>query len=315
MTLNEIYSVLQSSKKEQYSIYFLERKKLRNQITYSMIKTYRSQKIGDIFRNDAIKATRNIISREVVLYDTELSQQRNKIQQIAVKEVPNFNKIITSCQTQNSEHIQNISELSKNLWGYIIKIDVNEQQKIIYLFTKYTPAELVNSKKSIFQMKGRTLTPLKKSSALALNNDYNAIVMYSKENKTYSNIYIVSRIEFEEFFSYKEYYINYFSDNKDVLSQTNLVDNVNMFVERCSKNFPFSIRLARIIKNKKYESMNIKRVKKLITDHNIDVEIVDDRMKCDQKSAESILDILDDNYLNSPITSKKYKTKGSKIET
>lgn len=314
MTLTKIQKILNSSNDSDYSIYFLKRDKINGKISYSVIKSKQTKKLGAIFKKDAEYATSKFIKRKLLKYSDVLYQVRNNIQCIPHEEVPNFIDIINSCITRKSDNITNAKELAENLWGYVIRVKVNEN--LLYLFFKYRPSELLETKKSLFQMNGKTITPINKNNAFSLSREYDAIVMYSPNNNPYyTSIYISNRIEFEEFFSFKEYYKSYIVDNKNKIENVGLIDNVDSFVNRCSKNFLFSIRLARIIQKGKYESMHIDIISKLISEHNLKVKIQNNKIVYNNDYADEILDILDDNYLSSSITKTKYKSIGGKIET
>lgn len=315
MTLNKIYEMISNSTESNYSIFFLRRSKSDEGISYSVIKTQRSRKLGITLKNDALDVTNRLMSREMVSYLDVLSQERNKIQFITHNEVPNFRNILQACTSRGAQNIKKPEDLAKNLWGYVIKINYDNCQ--IYLFFKYRPAELVNVKKSFFSInKSSIIEPVSNKNVFSLDREYDAIIMMSQSNPALTtDIFIVNRYEFEEFFSFKEYYSNYIHNNKSVLQESNILDNVDDFINRCAKNFQYSMRLARIIRNGRLSSIPIDRIPGLIEQRHLSVQVEHGKIQYNKRYAEEILDILDDNYLESSLTQTKYKATGGKIET
>jgi hypothetical protein len=312
MTFNDIYVKLEQSNAAQYSIFFLERIKTKNQVSYNVIKSKRTNKMGKSLRDDALQITRNIKSRTILSYNDELSQKRGKIQEIQATSVPNFNAITASCKMVTANSVRNAEDLSKNLWGYVIKVDMDDT--IIYFFKKYTPSSLIDARKAFYQIKGATITPLKKKNTFSLDKYYDAILMRTLgDSPSTTPLYIINRVEFEEFFSYKEYYIKYNEENKNSLAKSGRLDDVDAFVKRCSKNFLYSLRLSRILQNKKYLNIDIQELSEILINNNSDVKVVNGMIKYDTKHAEEILDLLDDSYLFSKVTKTNYKSNG-KVE-
>jgi len=313
--LNDIYQTIQQSNKSQYSIFFIERERQKGKVSYKLLKSRRNSKIGEEFRENAIEYTPKFLKRDIISYYDALSQKRGVIQEIAMDNIPYFSEIISSCNTRRSDSIKNPKELASKLWGYIVKIDVKSCNRIIYHFSKYTPSELIDAHKSFFQIKGATVSPINKRSTFSLNRDYHAIIMYDRETDSYSPMYIIKRIEFEEFFSFKDYYINYIKNKIPNLAESELIDDTSAFVGRCARNFQFALRLTRIIDEGKYKLMNKNKIPTMIKDRGLNIIFENGMMKYDKSYAEEILDLLDDNFLDSPLTNSKYRATGGKVET
>jgi len=306
--LNTIQETLQNSNSSNFSIYFLKRNKDKEAITYEVLKSIRTPEMAESLKQDIVEYTQKICNRvKKIDYKKALSMRRGELHYINWNEVPNGPSIIDQCVSTNSSKLTSSDEINSELWGYVVV--ANFPDKKIFAFNKYTKSELINFRKRYYMI-GDSITALKKNKYFELEKSYNAIVMIptqSNENMQNSILFVAQRFKFEDFFSYREYYQKYINQQTPRLEQKKIIDDSNSLCERCKSNFSYSLRYAKILESKKYETMTISKIKKYIKKYGLSVEIIDDKIKFEKTKIEEILEILEECHYESELTSTKYK--------
>lgn len=327
---------IDNGKESEYSIHFIQRKTEKKQHSYIVLKSTRDKEVAKTIKRDVETYTHKIANRESrVHYFEMLDMPRGQLQYIEWANVPHGKEIVNMCNSVSSDDISELSSvaaLMSDLWGYIIAIRQKEQS--IYLFKKYTSSELFNVAKSRFGIgdvfRNKTPKPgvvsLNRGDTVEFEKNYDAAVLIrnktplehlttdilnrvgiDKKDTENAVLFVSRRFNFENFFSYKDYYPEFIDNNIDEFKKVNLIDDIEKFSSRCKSSYAKSIRLSKILNRRKYEEMPIKKIKSYVKKHKLNISFKNNQMVYDSKHIDDILDVLDEFYYISEITNTQRK--------
>ncbi|MCW1309688.1 MAG: DUF4868 domain-containing protein, partial [Candidatus Nanoarchaeia archaeon] len=219
---------------------------------------------------------------------------QNNIQTIDKDDVNYLNTILQDINRADLDIFD--MKRSKNLWAYAIKIG---DTKTI-LFRKYTENRILDRKGWIALFISEGKFNQLRGPVLTIDDDIDTIFYYDK-------LYILNVEQFERTFSFMDKFIGEINDSLKVLEEKDLVD-VSFMWNLC-KTDPRKIKkLYKILKGDGVKSLNLETIKKLDTEYNLGLIGKDGKkIIVNSNNIWTVLKVLDDDYLKSPVTDNKYE--------
>ncbi len=128
------------------------------------------------------------------------------------------------------------------------------------------------------------------------------------------NIYINSEINFEIFFSLESQYHEKIVESKQLLIETEIIENVDEFINDCCSKKRSTKKLLNLLNSNNFEKIkeNIQEVKEVITEFALNINIENGKIIYENDSNdEQILNLLGDKYYTSTILKEKRLAKTS----
>lgn len=296
--LKEIKRKLDDASPDYTGLFFITRKKRRAEIEYSVLRTKITADIGEalitIVKQQLSKLLETV-DLEYIEYNPAINLDKNHVETIKREEVHYLDEIL---QDMNSADL-NIFDMkqSKNLWAYAIKIGNSG----ITLFRKYTEKRILDIKGWIPLFVQNGVFNKLTDSILTIDKDIDCIYYDGK-------MFILDKIQFEKIFSFMDKFILEIDANICHLEEKSLVDDITALQELC-KSDPRKIKkLNKVLKSDILNSLNTKRISEINRQYNLDLNFTEDgKIIVSPKNIWTVLRVLDDEYLESPMTDNKYE--------
>jgi DNA gyrase/topoisomerase IV subunit A len=298
MMLKEIKRKLDDASPDYTGLFFITRKKRREEIEYSVLRTEITADIGEalitIVKQQLSKLLETV-DLEYIEYNPAINLDKNHVETIKREEVHYLDEIL---QDMNSADL-NIFDMkqSKNLWAYAIKIGNSG----ITLFRKYTEKRILDIKGWIPLFVQNGVFNKLTDSILTIDKDIDCIYYDGK-------VFILDKIQFEKIFSFMDKFILEIDANICHLEEKSLVDDITALQELC-KSDPRKIKkLNKVLKSDILNSLNTKRISEINRQYNLDLDFTEDgKIIVSHKNIWTVLRVLDDEYLESSMTDNKYE--------
>lgn len=296
--LKEIKRKLDDASPDYTGLFFITRKKRREEIEYSVLRTKITADIGEalitIVKQQLSKLLETV-DLEYIEYNPAINLDKNHVETIKREEVHYLDEIL---RDMNSADL-NIFDMkqSKNLWAYAIKIGNSG----ITLFRKYTEKRILDIKGWIPLFVQNGVFNKLTDSILTIDKDIDCIYYDGK-------MFILDKTHFEKIFSFMDKFILEIDANICHLEEKSLVDDITALQELC-KSDPRKIKkLNKVLKSDILNSLNTKRISEINRQYNLDLDFTEDgKIIVSHKNIWTVLRVLDDEYLESPMTDNKYE--------
>lgn len=296
--LKEIKRKLDDASPDYTGLFFITRKKRREEIEYSILRTKITADIGEalitIVKQQLSKLLETV-DLEYIEYNPAINLDKNHVETIKREEVHYLDEIL---QDMNSADL-NIFDMkqSKNLWAYAIKIGNSG----ITLFRKYTEKRILDIKGWIPLFVQNGVFNKLTDSILTIDKDIDCIYYDGK-------VFILDKTHFEKIFSFMDKFILEIDANICHLEEKSLVDDITALQKLC-KSDPRKIKkLNKVLKSDILNSLNTKRISEINRQYNLDLDFTEDgKIIVSHKNIWTVLRVLDDEYLESSMTDNKYE--------
>lgn len=310
--LEEIKTYLGETSAEDVRLYFIIRKKNKEKtdketiekIDYKVFRTEITTEIGKTFlefgkrKIDSFLETEDLQYKE---YSPGSYLEKNHIETIPKEEVQFLEKVLQDMAIANLDLFD--MNQSKNLWAYAIKIGNSG----ITLFRKYTENRILDKKGwiSLFVQEGK-FNQLKES-ILTIDEDIDCIYYDEK-------IYILNIIQFERIFSFMDKFVEEINANITALEEKSIVDDTSSLWNLCKSDPRKVKKFYKVLKGDILTDLDLNKINQLNTQYSLNLNFADDgKILVNRESIWTILKVLDDDYLNSPVTANKYEAQ-SKVK-
>lgn len=296
--LKEIKRKLDDASPDYTGLFFITRKKRREEIEYSVLRTEITADIGEalitIVKQQLSKLLETV-DLEYIEYNPAINLDKNHVETIKREEVHYLDEIL---QDMNSADL-NIFDMkqSKNLWAYAIKIGNSG----ITLFRKYTEKRILDIKGWIPLFVQNGVFNKLTDSILTIDKDIDCIYYDGK-------MFILDKTHFEKIFSFMDKFILEIDANICHLEEKSLVDDITALQKLC-KSDPRKIKkLNKVLKSDILNFLNTKRISEINRQYNLDLDFTEDgKIIVSHKNIWTVLRVLDDEYLESSMTDNKYE--------
>lgn len=296
--LKEIKRKLDDASPDYTGLFFITRKKRREEIEYSVLRTEITADIGEALITIVKQQLSKLIETvdlEYIEYNPAINLDKNHVETIKREEVHYLDEIL---QDMNSADL-NIFDMkqSKNLWAYAIKIGNSG----ITLFRKYTEKRILDIKGWIPLFVQNGVFNKLTDSILTIDKDIDCIYYDGK-------MFILDKTHFEKIFSFMDKFILEIDANICHLEEKSLVDDITALQKLC-KSDPRKIKkLNKVLKSDILNSLNTKRISEINRQYNLDLDFTEDgKIIVSHKNIWAVLRVLDDEYLESSMTDNKYE--------
>lgn len=241
-------------------------------------------------------------------YKIDKYNRNNEVLWIDAERVYNLHSVIHALN-QNSIDYFKIKELgngfSPNFFGIKMTSFLDGEQKEIYLFNSQNPSTDLK-KKTIMYWQDDKFEVSEQS--FSLRHDIDCIY-----DVTTNKVYIFNRRNFENIFNYNDYYIRKAKECLNDIKTQNIFTNFDMFNSKCLDNTHLVDKLAKMkLCDELIDyNQNLTQIKQVMEEDNNSITfdgnnkiVIDNRTNSDY--IKDILSILNDEYLKSRITEKKY---------
>ena len=233
-------------------------------------------------------------------YDKEVTEF------LRCEEVPYLRELIL--ETANTKQKFNIN-MTKDIFGYIVKIRNINNNKTLYLFRKYSPKKLLETSKIPLCIKGDGKFTNFNDDIVALDKVYDAaFISNDDEDLSDLNIFIFCRSYFEFLFSFIEYYEKEIDNNKGTIEEKGILKDPNELISLCKNDSRMIKKFARILKNGNLNNMKIEKITDIIDQFNLNISLENNKLVATRENIWTILRILNDDYLKSQVTDSMYET-------
>jgi len=295
MMLKEIKRKLDDASPDYTGLFFITRKKRREEIEYSVLSTADIGEALITIVKQQLSKLIETVDLEYIEYNPAINLDKNHVETIKREEVHYLDEIL---QDMNSADL-NIFDMkqSKNLWAYAIKIGNSG----ITLFRKYTEKRILDIKGWIPLFVQNGVFNKLTDSILTIDKDIDCIYYDGK-------VFILDKIQFEKIFSFMDKFILEIDANVCHLEEKSLVDDIAALQKLC-KSDPRKIKkLNKVLKSDILNSLNTKRISEINRQYNLDLNFTEDgKIIVSPKNIWTVLRVLDDEYLESPMTDNKYE--------
>ena len=298
MMLKEIKRKLDDASPDYTGLFFITRKKRREEIEYSVLRTEITADIGEALITIAKQQLSKLLETvdlEYIEYNPAINLDKNHVETIKREEVHYLDEIL---QDMNSADL-NIFDMkqSKNLWAYAIKIGNSG----ITLFRKYTEKRILDIKGWIPLFVQNGVFNKLTDSILTIDKDIDCIYYDGK-------MFILDKTHFEKIFSFMDKFILEIDANICHLEEKSLVDDITALQKLC-KSDPRKIKkLNKVLKSDILNFLNTKRISEINRQYNLDLDFTEDgKIIVSHKNIWTVLRVLDDEYLESSMTDNKYE--------
>lgn len=296
--LKEIKRKLDDASPDYTGLFFITRKKRREEIEYSVLRTKITADIGEALITIVKQQLSKLIETvdlEYIEYNPAINLDKNHVETIKREEVHYLDEIL---QDMNSAdlHIFDMKQ-SKNLWAYAIKIGNTG----ITLFRKYTEKRILDIKGWIPLFVQNGVFNKLTDSILTMDKYIDCIYYDGK-------MFILDKTHFEKIFSFMDKFILEIDANICHLEEKSLVDDITALQKLC-KSDPRKIKkLNKVLKSDILNSLNTKRISEINRQYNLDLDFTEDgKIIVSHKNIWTVLRVLDDEYLESSMTDNKYE--------
>lgn len=252
-----------------------------------------------------IEATQNVTLSK---YTIDKYDKNNEILWIDADKVHNLSSIIY-CLNQNNIESFKLKELGNDFIPkfFVVKITsyLDGEKKELYVFNRENPSTDLK-KKVIMYWEDDKFQISKESFSLRHNID----CIYDVNDQ---KVYILNRKFFEDIFNYNDYYKQKAKECLENIATQNIFNNIDLFNKKCIENSRIVNKLAKMQLSDELINFaeNFSQISHLIEeDHKHIVFDGNNKIVVDKNTSseqiQEILSILNDEYLKSRITDRKY---------
>lgn len=241
-------------------------------------------------------------------YDILSFSERDYIEIIKKEDVPYLSGMMISTADPKLDTIG--EDHFDKIWGYMVRIE--NKDEILFLFKKYTPKKLLEKGKIPMVCRQGHFEKLE-SQIVAIEDNYDAALLIKENRKDRIAaepfmLLIFNKSQFESLFSFMEFYKKVVEDKFNYIKDKALFDDTGKLIKCCQNDARKIRKLARIINNGLFESMNLDKIKANAEAFNLKIEFDGDwKIKINELQIWEILKILDDDYVKSEITDHRYE--------
>ena len=227
---------------------------------------------------------------------------------IDADEVHNLATIISALNQDNIESFK-IRELGNDFSPnfFVVKITafLDGEKKELYVFNRENPSTDLKKKSIMLWVNDKFQIS---SESFSLKHDIDCVYDVNNEK-----VYILNRKYFEDIFNYNDYYKKKAKECLSHIESQNIFNNFDLFSKKCIENSRIVNKLAKMqLSNELIDfAENFDQINHLIEEDNKTIIfdgnnkiVIDKNTNSDQ--IHEILSILNDEYLKSRITEKKY---------
>ncbi len=273
------------------------RKIIEYQIEYEVLNTQLHENVREKFIEIAKKKINELLepgAPQLEKYDPVTVWDENTVEFIDSSEVEQLEKIQEDMQLANNPYTLEGQTVP---WAYAVRIS---DAKLI-IFRKFSPSRILERAGWIpLFIEDGVFTKLEKP-ALTIDEEIDCI--YDIENKI---LYIINKKEFEAIFSFMEMFIQAIDDEKSNLQGKNLVDNVDLLVQKCRTDPQKVRKLYSVLVSPTLNQLDAKKIERIDKQYSLGLQIKAGKITIISKDIWKILRVLADDYLVSPATILRY---------
>lgn len=317
-------------------LFFVERNKERDDIGNEIVSynVYRSEfnSSNHSIERELVRIAKNTIRRIYsdsliyVPYQPTTNLDRDHVEILDTSDVPNFESIYTNIfGNPPIFNLEIIGEL-ENVWGYLLRIPVNFNDDItfngnLFFVRKYTLQKLLGKKFLTFFLESNSGRWDVIRDTLTIDTTFDGVIAvgYYTVNDTqgmYGKAYIFNKGNFEQFFSFNESYEREVLQRKQQLLNTNIIDqqNLDFLIDKSKGDLKKIKKLADILRSGYYTRLNPQVIRNIKTRFGLEDLQLDNqgRIVVTPTNIWTVLKLLHDDYLESPVTGYRYEVHSKK---
>lgn len=302
--LKELLEKANSVNTKNINLYYILRNKRDGKAEYKVLSIKIDETIGKFFKQNVFDFINNKLSQngndiEYLGYDPDTNIDRNIVLKIAKTEVDLIEEYLEKLESLDSDDSEKLKQ--KNLWGYIVHFNDID----LYLFKKASSSKVTLKSKGLMNaiISDGVLNAVE-SDLISFDNKLDCI-LYKDE------ILIFNKVNFEKVFDFFDKMFEIVKEKISDLKKKGFVQDTDSLFTNC-KNDSRKIKKLRTIlksdtlssiKKEKFESINKK------FDLGLDFD-ADGNIIIDEEKSWQILALLNDDYLNSDLTTINYEAQG-----
>lgn len=303
--INDLLEKLNESNLDNVNLYYILRNKRKETLTYKVAGIKTDLEISRFFKDNIQTFLENKLNNndhdiEYLDYEPDTKIERNIVLKIAKTEVDLVEEYLE--KLEDLENMNDSSQIKQNnLWGYIVHFNDTD----LYMFKKFT------STKVTLKSKGFMNALIKDG---ILNSVEEDLITFDRnvDCLLYQDQFLIfNKQNFEKVFDFFEKMYEIVEANIMNLSEKGLIQETDQLFEHC-KNDSRKIKKLKNILNSdlldsidktKFDAINDKFELGLEFDHEGNISM-------NEEKSWQILALLNDDYLNSDLTSANYEAQG-----
>lgn len=296
---------LNESDLENVNLYYILRNKRGENLTYKVSGIKTDINISEFFKENIVdflekKLESNNNQIEYIDYDPDTKVERNIVLQIAKTEVDLVEEYL-----QKLEDLENMNDSKQikqnNLWGYIVHFnDIN-----LYLFKKF------NSSKITLKAKGFMNALIQDG---VLNSVEEDLITFDRNVDCilYEDKFLIFNKEnFEKVFDFFEKMYEIVEANIINLATKGLIQETDKLFEHCKNDSRKIKKLKNILNSGLVDSIDKTKFNDINDKFELGLEFdTHGNILMNEEKTWQILALLNDDYLNSDLTSLNYEAQG-----
>lgn len=296
---------LNESDLENVNLYYILRNKRGENLTYKVSGIKTDINISEFFKENIVdflekKLENNDNQIEYIDYDPDTKVERNIVLQIAKTEVDLVEEYL-----QKLEDLENMNDSKQikqnNLWGYIVHFnDIN-----LYLFKKF------NSSKITLKAKGFMNALIQDG---VLNSVEEDLITFDRNVDCilYEDKFLIFNKEnFEKVFDFFEKMYEIVEANIINLATKGLIQETDKLFEHCKNDSRKIKKLKNILNSGLVDSIDKTKFNDINDKFELGLEFdTHGNILMNEEKTWQILALLNDDYLNSDLTSLNYEAQG-----
>ena len=296
---------LNESDLENVNLYYILRNKRGENLTYKVSGIKTDINISEFFKENIVdflekKLESNDNQIEYIDYDPDTKVERNIVLQIAKTEVDLVEEYL-----QKLEDLENMNDSKQikqnNLWGYIVHFnDIN-----LYLFKKF------NSSKITLKAKGFMNALIQDG---VLNSVEEVLITFDRNVDCilYEDKFLIFNKEnFEKVFDFFEKMYEIVEANIINLATKGLIQETDKLFEHCKNDSRKIKKLKNILNSGLVDSIDKTKFNDINDKFELGLEFdTHGNILMNEEKTWEILALLNDDYLNSDLTSLNYEAQG-----
>lgn len=308
--IEKIHTLLSQSEHTE-TLFFISTKssKKEDKVNFIPKKANINVSIGDDLRKYALSQLGLFKEKNLPIYEygTVLSSDQTFLETISCTQVPHLSKLIKDMDSPNRDDYSQ-RELLENMFGYIVRIEITDNS--VYLFKKYSRNKVLE--KGLLRLLFEDASYKKLDpDVITLSDSYDAMLLVEKKDgKKSGEMLVISRSYFESFFQYDVVYQNNIQNNRQKLSDLNILNDCNELTTICSNNRNALRKLSRIIVSEDFNALTKDSICNTIKQYNLDIDIdqTSKKILVTDKNYWTVLRLLDDDYVKSDQTGFQYES-------
>lgn len=303
--VQELEEFLQSvvSAEANAHLFLINREKIGQEISFEVFKTEVSPDVSASFVQILVNRLDKINFTETNIVEYTIDGDFDEhLQYIKAENVPNFPNIYQAIDNHvNTPSFEGIDPLFlKKLWSYAVTIEVG-QEKLTF-FRKYSKSKVLKGGLFALFFNAGHFSKIEDSEVFQFDEKVDCIFYKG-------NIWIFQSTYFEQIFGYEEKYLLASAQTLQVLKSLPHFEGFEILEESVAADSRKRKKLASILQNGYYASMNFETMKRIASNYGLKVQFDNENEKIiiEPKTAFEILKLLNDDYLRSEATSEKYE--------